>query len=136
MVVFFYHLVFSYNKDLSLSKMYEQAVREEGGIPNLENLGQIVDTSDKYIEALKLKTINKTIKDLEEHLDKEEVITPVSIESSLKETFKNVSSQVERIVDSETQVAKGIGALEGIIKSNASLGIDDPVVFFVVMRRR
>jgi hypothetical protein len=124
-------LLFVYNKDLSLPAMYEAASREEGGIPSIDTLDTLVDTSKKYIDALKLNTINKVVKNLESHLNDEKEITPETIEASLQSTWKGVTSQVSRVVDSEVQATKNIGLSEGILRSNAALGIEDPVVAFI-----
>ncbi len=126
-------LLFVYNRDLSLPGMYEAATSEEGATPSHETLDTLVDTSKKYIDSLKLKTVNKVIKDVEAHLADQEV-TPESIEATLKESWENVTSQMTRIVNTETQATKSIGLLEGIVQGNAKIGVEDPVVAFIPIK--
>jgi hypothetical protein len=41
---------------------------------------------------------------------------------------------VKRILDTEASNARNMGSLDGIIKVNAFSGIEDPIVYFVVVR--
>jgi hypothetical protein len=124
-------LVITHDPNLSIPKIYEQAIREEGGLPNLETLSKLTQTANNYVDALKFKTINQAVKNLEQHLHETKKVSPQSINNSLKETFDSIAPQVERIVNTETQAAKSFGLLEGIVRMNASIGIEDPVVFWV-----
>lgn len=122
-------LTFGYNKTLSLPGIYEAAIKEEGGLPNLETLDTLVDSSKKYLDALQLKAVNAVVKDIEGHITDPDA-TAESIESAIKESWENVTSQVTRIVDSETQTTKSVGLLEGISRSNAAMRSRRPCCMF------
>ncbi len=108
-------------------------VRSNGGIPSKEELTTLVQTSKNYLDALKLKAQNKIVKEVEAHLQAEEA-TPQSIEKVLQEAWKDVTKQLGDVVDSESQIAKTIGLLNGIIRTNAAVKVDDPIVFFIVKK--
>jgi hypothetical protein len=127
-------LTIRYERSLSLPGMYESALRESGGLPNLETLTTVVDGSKDYLDALKLKAVNTIVKDVEKHLGEHDRPTPVTINRVLKESWEGVTASVKRVVDTETQTAKGLGSLEGIVRANASIGIDDPYIVFVVSK--
>jgi hypothetical protein len=114
--------------------MYESAIKEEAGVPDIEVLENLVGTSQKYLEAAKLKAINTVVKDLEAHLAEEEAPTATTIQEALKDSFEGVSAGVKRIVETELQATKSFGLLDGIIKANLSSGVDDPIVFWVVVK--
>lgn len=123
-----------HNRLLSLIGMYESASRHEGGIPDTQTLGALVNTSKNYLEALKLKTINKIVKDLESHLSENPQTSPVEIESRLRESWQEVSNNLKTIIESETQAAKNIAILDGIVRTNAMAGEDDPIIYWTIIR--
>lgn len=124
-------LYLTYNKDLSLPGMYEAASREEGGIPQIETLDKLTDKSKNYLDALKSRTINKIVNKLESHVKEEQSVSVESVSAALKETLGQATSELKRIIETETQVAKNVGLLDGIVRSNSSMGIDDPVICFI-----
>lgn len=129
-------LTIRYERSLSLPGMYEAALKESGGLPNLETLTTVVDGSKDYLDALKLKAVNTIVKDVEKHLGEHDSPTPVTINRVLKESWEGVTASVKRVVDTETQTAKGLGSLEGIVRANASIGIEDPYIVWVVSKDR
>lgn len=124
----------TFDIDKSLPKIYEEAIRQEGGIPNIQTLNKLTDSTKNYIDSLKLKTINSMTSEIEKH-----VSTPTfsqkELEDNLVEHWKQVTSNLEKIINTETQVAKNIGFLEGIIRNNSKMGIDDPVIAFICVPR-
>lgn len=126
-------LMISFNRSLSALGLYESGLIEEGGTPDLETITKLVDTSKNYIDGLKLKAINQIINDLTMHVEAGKS-TPESIEDTLKESWQKVTSHLATIIDSEAQVAKNTGLLSGIVRSNASVGVEDPIVFFITAK--
>jgi hypothetical protein len=123
------HVEATFNPELSLPGMYEAASREEGGLPNLQTLSTLTSTSKNYLDALKLKTINATIKDLEEKANK-----PEDVSNILQENWKKTTAALQKIIETETQGTKNIALLDGIIRSNKTFGVEDPLVAFVIVR--
>ena len=123
------HVDTTYSRENSMMGMYEAASREEGGIPNLETLSTLTSTSKNYLEALKLKTINSTIKDIEEKAHKPEDVGPI-----LEENWSKATSALQKIIETETQGTKNIALLDGIIRTNKAFNVEDPLVAFVIVR--
>jgi hypothetical protein len=121
------HLVIRYNKDLSLPGIYESANRESGGLPDLETLSTMVDSTKNYLDSLKAQAINKTVKVLE-------ASKPEEIEQKLRESWEDVTNKLKTIVETETTAYRNIGLLEGITRVNASMNIKDPVIVFLTSR--
>ncbi len=119
----------THDKEISLPGMFEAASREEGGLPNIETLATMTDTSKNYIDALRLRTVNRVVKTLEEGANKPEDIT-----NTLDETWKEATAHLRQIIESEVQSTKNIALLDGIIRTNASFGVDDPYVAFIIVR--
>ena len=46
----------------------------------------------------------------------------------------DVTTHVHTILDSEINTARNVSIVEGITEYNASVGVDDPVMFFVIVR--
>jgi hypothetical protein len=124
-------LTISYERTRSLPGLYEQTLRESGGLPDSETLENLINSATNYIDALKLRSINQVVKKLEGVLSSGDIITTETISEALNEVWDGVSSHLNTIVDTELQAAKTVGILDGITRANASIGIDDPVVVFI-----
>jgi len=131
-------LFMSVDPFFSVPGLYAQAVSEEGGAVDrdlVQGLSDVVShITDKQRSESKAITIRKIQAILEDV--KAGRIEPQNfknhLESELIDTWGRVSSNVERIVDTETQHAMTIGLREGISQINAVRGIVDPVLVFVV----
>ncbi len=110
-----------HDKDVSLPGMFEAASREEGGLPNIETLATITDTSKNYIDALRLRTVNRAVKALEQG-------------EPLESVWKDTTTQLKQIIESEVQSTKNVALLDGIMRSNRAFGVDDPYVAFIIVR--
>lgn len=126
-------MFFSYDKDKSLAGLYEAASRHGGGSPDISDLEHLTDTSDRYLEALKLKTINKVVDDLNNHLSTGQA-TSATIHEKLQESWKDVTSQLKRIIETESNGAHNVAALNGIMKVNAAIKNEDPYVYFICVK--
>lgn len=132
-------IVFSYQHDLSLPGLFEAANREEHTVPNQDTLESLVRVADGYLESQKIQAQTQVVHAVDAFLREAQakgVKTDIEtvLGGALTGVWKNVTANVRRIVDSESTKTRNIGALEGIIKINAALGEDDPVMAFVVVR--
>ncbi|MDE2425717.1 MAG: hypothetical protein KGO96_07405 [Elusimicrobia bacterium] len=128
-------LIISFNRYLSLPGIYEEGNKEEGGIPDLSTLDYLTDISESYLDSAKenakarlLAKVNSIIED-SPNLNESDLNQ--KIEEELGNIFNSMSSKLEQIVSSESQNAKNMGLMNGIVGMNANAGIEDPVVFFV-----
>jgi hypothetical protein len=133
-------LVIGFKRDLSMPGIYERAVTEEHGIPDKEHLDQLLVTAGNYIDSLRHKAKANVVTALQAFHT--EASTPTAdpdalhekLSDSMQDLFGTLRYEVKRVVDTESQRARNVGNLEGIVRVNTSLGVKDPTVFFVVVR--
>jgi hypothetical protein len=133
-------LYIGFQRPTSLPGIFEQAVAEEGGIPDLETLEQLISSAGNYMDSLRLRAKAKVVNAVQAFMS--ESAGPGSdskklqsvLGGELADLFASIKSDMNRIVDTESQKARNIGQLDGIVRVNASVGVDDPLVFFVVVR--
>jgi hypothetical protein len=125
-----------YTHDLSLRGLYEAAASEEKGIPDREHLDQLLRTAANYIESLRHKAKANVVAAVQGWLANAQTKTDVDtvLGGQLADLWADISSQMRRIIDTESQNVRNVGVLEGVVRANAAAGIEDPVVYFVVVR--
>ena len=132
-------IVFSYRRDLSIPGLFEAAAKEEGFIPNLESLNAILDVAGQYIESTRARTKARVINEVQSTLTEAStsgVKTDVKtvLEGALSDVWRDTTTTMHAIVDAEATNAKNVSIMDGIFKVNTVQGVDDPVVFFVIVR--
>lgn len=127
-------LYITYSREKSLPGLYEAAHIEERGIPDKEHLDQLLRTAGNYIDSLRHKAKAKTVVAVQAWMQKPGADVHTVLGGELADLYGSLKSEVHRVVDSEAQNVRNVGAMEGIARANASMGIEDPWVFFVVVR--
>jgi hypothetical protein len=126
------------NEDLTIPGLYSSAVMDDGGKPNPVTKDRIVSIAESYLDALRERTKAQVVRDVDAVLrdvrasGKDTDVATV-LGGRLADTWAKLSSDVERIAATEAQHGRSMGALEGISRINTLRGIDDPVVYFVVV---
>lgn len=115
--------------ELTLAGIYKQAAVDEGAKPDEEVLAGLMSIAEGYLDAEKSRTQAKILNKINEAVAGENPMAVVTRE--LGNIWTEAASNITRIVENETNTAKNIGALEGIVKINASAGIKDPQVAFI-----
>lgn len=125
--------------DFTLSELFRQASVEERNKPNLDLLKSLLRNAAGYIEAQRVSTKTKTVHAVESALREAEhkgvdhnVGDALSME--LTNVWKKATDDVKKIVDTEATHVRNTGTLDGILKVAAANGIEDPTVFFIVVR--
>lgn len=124
---------------VSLPSLFEAASAEERVRADARLLEGLLDIADGYIEAQRNQTKARTVKAVEAWLNEaqaEGVKTDLQtvLGGELEQVFGKVTSDMHRIVATEATAARNTGTLDGIVRVNASQGIEDPIVYFVVVR--
>lgn len=124
---------------LSLPGLFEAAAREEGVAPNARTLHQILKVASGYIDSQREKAKARVVNEVQSfitdaHRAAEKPDVEVVLGGRLQELWSDTIAQARRIVDTEAQHTRNVGVLEGVVKVNASMGIDDPTIYFVVVR--
>ena len=123
----------------SLPGIFMAAAREEGAVPDKDIIAHLTRNAANYLDAYRSSTKAQVVKDVQAFLQEaaaKGVQTNVEtvLGGKLADTWGKVTNDVKRLIDTEASNARNMGALEGIIGVNTSQGIEDPVVYFVVVR--
>jgi hypothetical protein len=129
----------SYIPDLTLPGLFHAAAKEEGAVPNQDTLDSLLRIAHNYLDAAKVRTQARMVNEVQAFLRdaslkgiKTDLKTVLG--GKLTDVWGDVQNQLHAIVDAEASQAKNVSLMEGILKINASEGIDDPIVYFVVVR--
>lgn len=131
--------VISMERHFGLANLFVQAMQNKA--PNAieqDLLRGLLNSTDGYIEALK----NKTKSTVTEGIDglarearlRQAHVDQKDIEALITAEMTKAKSHMTSIVESEASKLRGLGTLMNISRMAASVGDDDPTVFFVVMK--
>lgn len=129
----------AYKKDHTLQGLFEAASREEGVTPHMDVLKPLLNIAGSYLDAVREKTKAKVVQGVQSFLQEaatKGVATDVEtvLGGQLADVWKETTSDIKRLVETESTVVRNTGLMDGILRTNAMLGIDDPTVFFVIVR--
>jgi hypothetical protein len=124
-----------HREDLSLKGIFDDSARVEGMKPNEKLYGSVERGVEDYLKAHEELAQAKVLNALQSYLhDAESGKGSADPEKALgrvlEETFEKVTSDVAKVIDTESGKAKNVSTLDAISKINLTLGVDDPVVFF------
>lgn len=130
-------VVFGLKGSISLPDLYRMAAGEEGVRPDAEVLAGLVRVASSYLDAQQARTKARVVHAVEAWMndisnrggepDVERILA-----GELSDAFGEAKVGVKRIFDTETTRARNTGLLDGIVRVNAGMGIDDPVVYFAL----
>lgn len=128
-----------HREDLSLGGVFDASSRSEGFQPNEDLRASLNRIAEGYLDAhcelAKVRTVHAVQAWLHD-ADAQGIETKPStvLAGELAELMGQVTTDLKRLVETETTRATNVGTLDGIIKVNALAGIADPMVYFVVVR--
>ncbi len=130
------NIFIGHRPEFSIPGLYRQAAAEEGTRATESVLNGMVQIAASYLDAEREKTKAKVVKSVQDWLATSKVKTDVQtvLGGELADVFKEMKSNVERIVDTEGTTARNMGTLEGITKVAGASNIEDPSVFFITVR--
>jgi hypothetical protein len=132
-------LIISSQPNLGLGHLFVQAMNNRN--PNIverDALKSLLTSSYGYIESLKLKTMSNITEQID-GLAREAKMQGRSIDSAaykaiLDEEFKKAKTHLNVIAEQESTKFRNLGTMMDITKVAASVGDNDPTVFFVVIK--
>ena len=132
-------LVISASPNLGLANLFVQAMKNK--TPNSIERGvlkSLLTTSHGHIESLKHKTMSNITERLdglarESKLQKRK-IEKEEIDAIVNEEFKKDKRNLEAIAEYESTKLRNLGTMMDITAVSASIGDEDPSVFFVVIK--
>jgi hypothetical protein len=134
-------LIISSEKNYGLSHLFVQAMQNKA--PNAieqDALKSLLESSYGYIESLK----NKTMSNVAERMDglakeariQKRKVSAEAVQEILNDEMSKAKSHLVSIIEYESTKYRNIGTMMQISRVSASLGDEDPTVFFVVVRDR
>lgn len=128
-----------FNSALTLPGIYASSAREERAIPDMKLMDALVRNAGNYLDAYRSSAKARVVKQVSAFLQQAEHSgVPTDLETvlggQLADLWKQTSTDVRRLVDTESTNARNMGTLEGIVGVNASQGVEDPIVYWVVVR--
>lgn len=114
--------------DLTIVGIATAAAADGGARMSPQSVLSLAHIATSYLDAAKEKAKALIVRDVLSHDD------PTPLQAALVQTWETVTNDVMRIADTEVNRARSLGGVEGIAAMNAAAGIDDPTVFFVVVR--
>ena len=132
-------LSFSFIPSLSVSALFNAAAKMEGTQPNEELRESVNMIGTRYLDAIKEKATAKTVHKVQTFLtDAKNKGVDTDLETvlggELSDLWGELSNEVKRVVETETTVARNMSIMDSISKVNLSSGIQDPLVFFIIVR--
>jgi hypothetical protein len=131
-------IIFEVKND-TLDEFFKKILELEGGEYNKDVLDTLKDVCGSYLDASREKAKAQVINAIQAII-RESVLSGevpnirTAIEGQMTKVWGDASKHVETILNAEINTAKNVSILEGITEYNAKIGVDDPVVFFVIVR--
>lgn len=130
-------IVATLDPDLSLPGLYEASARGHGLPPRPGATQEVRRSASGFLEA-QAEAAKAAVGRIVHHLTAGDKVISANDRKELEEALGTVLDRtgdaVERIVDSEATAARNLAGIDAIGALNAASGVDDPVVFFVIVR--
>jgi hypothetical protein len=127
------HLTIGYRPELTLQGIFDAAQTDEGVKPRAEVIAPVIDVAGKYLDAAEARTQAKIGHEIHAFLHEAQqkgVKTSLAtvLGGKIAEVYGQTSRDVKRILETEANISHNTGAIDGIGRVAAGLGIDDPVM--------
>jgi hypothetical protein len=128
------------NPILNLPGLFKISAIQEGATPDEQRISSLVGIAETYLDSQKERAKAQLVQAVDSFLQEShnagrDIDFETVLNAKLVDTWKELSTNVKRIITSEASKAQTMGTLEAIAKINASTGIDDPVVYFICVKR-
>jgi hypothetical protein len=130
------NIFISFKPHLSLPGIYTLAAQEEIAKPNPEVLETLVHVANGYIESQRhatkaqvVQAVTSFVADAAKKGIKADLRTVLG--KHLSDIFTKTQININKIVAAESNTAKNLGTLEGIVRTAALNNIADPTVAFI-----
>jgi hypothetical protein len=134
-------LYVGFRRDVSLPGIFERAASEEGVVrPDLDLLDSLSRVASNYIDGTRERAKAKVSHEIDGWLREQTTkkVAPDALNEALKErlgdVWKEITTAAKTIIETESTKTRNVSIMDGIVKMNAARGIEDPVVYFIVVR--
>lgn len=128
-----------FQSELSLPGVFAAASRSEGAVPSHDVMSQLIRGAGNYLDAYRAQAKVETVRRVQDFLvrataDGVQTDVETVLGGEIADVWAKTTADVKRLIDTEATNARNLGALDGIVSVNMAEGVEDPVVFFVVVR--
>lgn len=132
-------LVFGFDPDLSVQGIYEKAAAMEGSSPDFRSLNALTKIAGSYLDASREKAKAKLVHNIQTFIERaeqagEEVDVNTVLGGQLADVWGDVTSDVKRIFETETTIARNTSIANSIAKIGVATGNPDPTVIFIPVK--
>lgn len=132
-------LILSLKPHLSIPGLFKLAAKTEGTPANEDLLHGVVKIGMTYLDATQAKAKAKTIQEVQAfitdaHNNGIDTDVETVLGGAIADLWGTVTSDIKRIMETESTIARNVSLMDSITKVNLSAGINDPLVYFVVVR--
>lgn len=129
----------AFKKENTLQGLFEAASKEEGVNPHVDVVKPLLNIASAYVDAVREKTKAKVVQGVQSFIQEaatKGVATNVEtvLGGHLADVWKETTNDIKRIIETETTVVRNTGLMDGILRTNAMMGVEDPTVFFIIVR--
>ena len=126
-------LVVTAKPEWSLKGIFEAAQEAEGVRPREEVVQPVLDVAKSYLDAVEAQAKARIIHEVQAflHEAREKGVrtnAATVLGGKLADVYGKASKDVKRILEAETTMTRNTGAVDGIARVAAAVGIDDPVM--------
>ena len=130
---------FSSSPNFSLAHIFIQALgQKEPNVFQREVLKGLLNSSHRFVESLKNKTSSNVVEAIDalvkESKIRSDLITTVQVAEVMAQEMEKARSQMKLIAEAETTKTRNFGHLSEIVSNTKNEGLDDPTVFFIIVR--
>jgi hypothetical protein len=124
---------------VDLTSLFISASAEEHAKADQDILSSLIRIAVGYAEAQRESAKAQTVKAVDAWLNNAhakgvETDVKTVLGGELEQVWGKAATAMHRIVDTEASNARNTGTLDGVVRVNAAMGIEDPIVYFVVVR--
>ena len=132
-------LLISSEPNLGLGHLFVQAMANKTPNPvEADALKSLLESSHGYIEALKNRTKSAVAERIDglvkEARTRGEKVKEQDVHDALEEEMRKARAHLLTVVEAESTKLRNLGTMMDISRVSASIGDEDPTVFFVVVR--
>lgn len=132
-------IVIGWKPRVTLPQLFVRATAGEGVRPDATVLRNLLEVAESYLEAQRDATKARVTNAVQSFLQEARasgVKTDVGtvLGGQLTKEFGRAADAVEAILDTEATKARNVGTLDAILKIAAVNDIEDPTVYFIVVR--
>lgn len=132
------NIIITSKPNLTLADLFLKSLGSKPLPKEREALKNLLSTTEEYISSLRSKTKAQIVESVDSYVKeralKNERASTVEIKNRINEVLNKSKAHLKTIAESETTKASNMGKALQIGKVAASQGVQDPSVFFVVLR--